>query len=124
MAQTGIANKSAFLRKMAIDGHVINLNLAELNEVGRLFRITAKNVNQIARRVNSGGEAYRQDVADVNARLTEIREGFGKLLTELSGLADPKPGKRFVKPLTVRDLSGYNPLTGETEIAGGGEEGA
>ena len=44
MAQTGIKNKSAFLRKMAIDGHVINLELTSINEVGRLLRITANKV--------------------------------------------------------------------------------
>ncbi|MDR3209911.1 MAG: MobC family plasmid mobilization relaxosome protein [Oscillospiraceae bacterium] len=66
MAQTKISNKSAFLRKMAIDGHVINLDLTELNEIGKLLRVTANNVNQIAKRVNSGGGAYREDVAEVN----------------------------------------------------------
>jgi hypothetical protein len=55
MAQTNIRNKSAFIRKMCIDGHVIHLDMQTLNEIGRLLRITASNVNQIARRVNSGG---------------------------------------------------------------------
>jgi hypothetical protein len=55
MAQTNIKNKSAFIRKMCIDGHVINLDTQSLNEIGRLLRITANNVNQIAHRANSGG---------------------------------------------------------------------
>ena len=104
MAQTNIRNKSAFIRKMCIDGHVINLDLAGLNEIGRLLRITANNVNQIARRVNSGGEAYREDVADVNRQLESIRADFGKLLTSLSALTDNKPGKVFIPPPTWRDL--------------------
>ena len=104
MAQTKIRNKSAFIRKMCIDGHVINLDMAGLNEIGRLLRITANNVNQIARRVNGGGEAYREDVADVNRQLESIRADFGKLLTSLSALTDNKPGKAFTPPLTWRDL--------------------
>jgi hypothetical protein len=52
-AETGISNMSAFIRKMCIDGHVINLDLPELNEVGRLIRITANNTNQIARRATA-----------------------------------------------------------------------
>jgi hypothetical protein len=70
--------------------------------------VTANNVNQLSKRVNSGGEAYRNDVAEVNQQLTEIREDFGKLLSSLSEITDPKPGKFFVKPLTIRDLPEYN----------------
>jgi hypothetical protein len=119
MEQTGCSNKSAYLRKIAIDGHVINLDLPGLNEIGRLLRVTANNVNQIAKRVNGGGEAHRADVAEINTQLAAIRTDFGRLLTSLSELTNPKPGKRFVKPLTWRDLPGYNPLTGDMELTGG-----
>jgi hypothetical protein len=103
MAQTGIRNKSAFIRKMCIDGHVINLDSPLLNEIGRLLRITANNVNQIAVRVNSGGNAYREDVTEVNAQLTEIRSAFGKILSSLADIADAKPGKRFIPPPKLTD---------------------
>ena len=105
MAQTGITNKSAFIRKMAIDGHVINFDSTTINEIGKLLRITANNVNQIARRVNSGGGAYREDIAEVNSQLTEIREDFGKALGFLSAIADGKPGKRFMTPIRISDLT-------------------
>ena len=86
MAQVGIRNKSAYIRKMAIDGHMIILDTPELKEIGRLLRITANNVNQIARRVNSGGAAYREDVAEVNSQLETIRADFGQVLSDLSRL--------------------------------------
>lgn len=108
MAQSGIKNKSAFIRKMCIDGHVFNLDLPAINEIKRLLSITANNVNQISRRVNSGGEAYRNDVAEVNEQFTEIRSDFGNLLTVLSEIASAKPGKRFIAPPTIRDLPEYN----------------
>ena len=104
MAQCQIRNLSAYLRKMAIDGHVINLQISELDEIGRLLRITAGNANQIARRVNSGGEAYREDVADVNNQLTEIRAAFGKILASLAALDNAKPGKRFIPPPKITDI--------------------
>jgi len=106
MAQTKIRNKSAFIRKMCIDGHVINLDLAGLNEIGRLLRITANNANQLARRVNSGGSAFREDVAEVNRQLTELRTDFGKLLDSLSALTNTKPGKLFIPPPKVTDFTG------------------
>ena len=118
MALTGISNKSAFIRKMCIDGHVFNLDLTTLNEIKRLLGITANNVNQIARRVNSDGGAYRNDVAEVNKQLTGIRSDFGKLLALLSEVAGAKPGKRFIPPPTVRELAEYTkPLAPETEGA-------
>jgi hypothetical protein len=107
MALTGIQNKSAFIRKMCIDGHVFNLDLPTLNEIKRLLSITANNVNQISRRVNSSGHAYREDIAHTNNQLTEIRTEFGKLLTLLSEVANAKPGKRFIPPPTIRDLPEY-----------------
>jgi len=112
MAKTGIKNKSAFIRKMCIDGHVFNLDLTTLNEIKRLLGITANNVNQMTRRVNSGGNVFREDVAEVNSQLTEIRSDFGKLLSLLTEIADAKPGKRFIAPPTIRDLPEYNKTAG------------
>jgi hypothetical protein len=34
----------------------------------------------------------------------ELRADFGKLLTMLSEITDPKPGKRFIQPLKLKDL--------------------
>ena len=108
MAQTNITNKSAFLRKMAIDGHVINLDITTLNEISKLLRVTANNVNQIAVRVNNGGNARREDVSEVNTQLTKIRKDFGDVLRTLTDVANAKPGKRFIPPPTIRDLPDYN----------------
>ncbi len=105
MAQTGIQNKSAFIRKMCIDGHVINLDLKQLDEIKMLLSVTANNANQIARRVNSGGEAYRNDVAEVSEQLVEIRLMFGELLTLLSDFASAKPGNLFIPPPKITDVA-------------------
>ena len=117
MALTGIRNKSAFIRKMCIDGHVFNLDLSALNEIKRLLGITANNVNQIARRVNSGGDIYGNDFIEVNEQLKAIRLDFGRLLAQLTELTTAKPGKRFIKPPTIRDLPEY----AERQSVAGGE---
>jgi hypothetical protein len=116
MAETGITNKSAFIRKMCIDGHVFVLQMDTLNELKRLLGITANNVNQIARRVNSGGSAYRQDVAEVNEQLTEIRVVFGKLLVLLSDVTVAKPGKRFIPPLKISDTGYQEPPASAEDV--------
>ena len=46
MTQTGITNTSAFIRKMAIDGYVINLDLSEVRELTRLLRICSNNIGR------------------------------------------------------------------------------
>ena len=104
MAQTGIRNKSAFIRKMCIDGHVIVLDSQQLNEIGRLLRITSNNANQLAKAANSGYGTSREDVAEVNNQLTELRTQFGDLLSALSDVANAKPGKRFISPPKITDF--------------------
>ena len=86
MAQTPTRNLSAFIRKMCIDGMVINLNIPQLDEIGKLLRVTANNANQIAKRVNSGGGAYREDVAEMNSQLEAVRNQFGEVLNGLARL--------------------------------------
>ena len=82
-----IRNMSAYIRKMCIDGYIINFNASELNEIGRLLRVTANNVNQIAKQANINGEIERSDITEVNEQLTQIRLSFGTALESLSNLS-------------------------------------
>jgi hypothetical protein len=96
MTEVKIKNKSAFIRKMAIDGFIINLDCKELTEIGRLLHITSNNVNQIATWANSDGQMYCNEIAEVNNQLTEIRIMFGKILTMFTEIGDSKTGKYSV----------------------------
>ena len=84
MALAGIQNMSAYIRKMCIDGYTVNLKIPELTECARLLRYTSNNVNQIARRVNSDGGVYPDEVDEISARLTEASRLFGNILEQLS----------------------------------------
>jgi hypothetical protein len=118
MARTGISNKSAFIRKMCIDGHVFNLELNTLNEIKRLLGISSNNLNQLTRRVNGGGNIYREDVEGLSEQYKDIRLCFGDVLTFLSELTNAKPGKRFIPPPTIRDLPEYKTLNDCTDTSG------
>lgn len=85
-ALAGIRNTSAYLRKMAIDGYVINLNIKQLNEISQLLRITSNNINQMAKRANETGSIYETDVADVKNQLDSIKADFGEVMKSLSKL--------------------------------------
>ena len=72
MAEFGTDNMGAFVRKMVIDGYIVKLDLPELQEIIRLLGSIANNVNQIARRVNAGGNVYKEDLEEVNANLEQV----------------------------------------------------
>ena len=84
MALAGIRNMSAYIRKMCIDDYITHLQIPELTECAKLLRYTSNNVNQIARRVNSGGGVYPDEVDEIRAKLTEASELFGNILEQLS----------------------------------------
>ncbi len=81
-----IRNRSAYIRKMCIDGYIVNLEIPELDACVKYLRSASNNLNQIARRVNSGGSAYREDVAELGGRLAEISRQFGQVLHALAEL--------------------------------------
>ena len=86
MEQLGTENMSAYLRKMAIDGQVIKLDLPELKEIRFLLRRTSDNLNQLTKRANANGRIYNEDLADIQVRLDTIWDAANLLLQELAKL--------------------------------------
>ena len=84
MAEFGTDNMGAFVRKMVIDGYIVKLDLPELQEIIRLLGSIANNVNQIARRVNAGGNAYKEDLDEINANLDQNYKMLRKVMKSLS----------------------------------------
>ena len=84
MAQLGIENMSAYLRKMAIDGYVVKLDMPELRELTLRMKSISTSENQIAKRVNSTGNIYETDIEEIKKNQEEIYEGIRKILTSLS----------------------------------------
>lgn len=80
MEQAGISNMAAYLRKMAIDGYVVKLELPELRDFISLLRRTSNNFNQIARRVNSTDRIYADDIAEMKNLLEQIWEADNRIL--------------------------------------------
>ena len=86
MAQLGTTNMGAYLRKMAIDGYVVKLDLPELREMVSLLRRSSNNLNQLARRANETGRIYPEDLADIRqnqAQLWESAKGILRVLSKL-----------------------------------------
>lgn len=86
MLDMGVLNRSAYLRKMALDGYCVRLDLEAVNELTRLLRICSNNLNQYAKRANETGSIYKADIEDLQQRLDAIWQRQKELLTELAGI--------------------------------------
>jgi len=87
MQELGTTNREAYLRKIAIDGMIVKLEVQELKEIVSLMRRTSNNVNQIARRLNETGRIYEADITDVHNRQEQLWNMLNSLITKLSGIA-------------------------------------
>ena len=72
MEQLGIHNRRAYLRKMAIDGYIIQVDTKDIKEMNKLLSAIGRNINQIAKRVNAGGPTYQADMEEIRERLDQI----------------------------------------------------
>ena len=70
--QLGTENKSAYLRKMALDGYIINVDYSIIKENTAQLQRIGNNANQIAKRMNQTGSLYAADVAEVKELLKQI----------------------------------------------------
>lgn len=80
MAELGISNLSAYLRKMAVDGYIIHLDMSDIQDMIRLLRICSNNLNQYARRANETGSIYAADIEDLRTRLDDLWNGMDQLI--------------------------------------------
>ena len=87
MERLGILNREAYLRKMALDGYAVRLDLPELKELLSLLRRHSSNLNQLVRRVNTTGRVYEADLEDIIKRQSELWEAIGQILTRLASLS-------------------------------------
>ena len=65
-------NMAAYLRKIAIDGYIIQRDHADIKAMTAEIQKIGVNVNQIARRVNATGNAYQEDIEEIKGVLAEI----------------------------------------------------
>ena len=56
---------AAYLRKMAIDGYVIQVDHSDIKEMTAQIQKIGVNINQIARRANATGNVYQEDIEEI-----------------------------------------------------------
>ena len=65
-------NFSAYARKMLVDGYIVNMDTTDIRAQTAELQKIGVNVNQIARRINSTGTVYAQDIEDIKGALAKI----------------------------------------------------
>lgn len=85
--EIGIRSMGAYLRKMAMDGVCIQLDLGEeLTAIRSLLGRCSSNLNQYAKAANAAGSIYEEDIRDLQALMTEIWNNQRELLKRLSDI--------------------------------------
>ena len=72
MQQLPTQRYGAYLRKMAIDGYIINMDTTDIKAFTAELGAIGRNINQISKRVNAGGSVYKEDIQEIRERLDEI----------------------------------------------------
>ena len=86
MAEAGVQNMSAYLRKMAIDGYIVNLDLSDIKEAVRLLRYSGNNLNQYAKKANENGSIYKGDIEDLKAKYDKLWESLNEIIERLAAI--------------------------------------
>ena len=72
MQEAGVNHPSAYLRKMAMDGYILKLDLGDLQEIQRLARINSNNINQIAHKANAENHISQDEIDAVKNYQREL----------------------------------------------------
>ena len=69
---SGMKNKSAFLRKLILYGYVYDVDYSYLRNYNTELGRISSNLNQIAKRINSTGNIYKEDMDEVKELMNEV----------------------------------------------------
>ncbi len=83
MAEAQTSNQRAYLRKMAVNGYIIPVDISSLTELLFLIRKSSDNINQIARFVNETGNFYEQEVEDLQKEIQKIWKSVNQILEKV-----------------------------------------
>ena len=88
MAEAGISNMGAYMRKMALNGYVLHVDLSDIRELVALQRRCANNLNQVAIHVNTYGGIYPEEIKALQRDYETLWEPLSDLLKKLSAVVE------------------------------------
>ena len=88
MAEAGISNLSAYVRKMALNGYVLHVDLSYIRELVSLQRRCANNLNQVAIQANTYGGIYPEEITQLQKDYAALWGPLSDLLKKLSAVTE------------------------------------
>lgn len=88
MAESGIRNMGAYMRKMALNGYVLHVDLSPVRELVSLQRRCSNNLNQVAIQANTYGGIYPEEIAALQRDYAALWRPLSDLLKKLSALVE------------------------------------
>ncbi len=88
MAEAGIRNMSAYIRKMALNGYVLHVDLSDIRELVALQRRCANNLNQVAVHANTYGGIYPDEIKVLQRDYADLWRPLSDLLKLLSEIIE------------------------------------
>lgn len=86
MEEIGTQNLSAYIRKMALNGYVLHVDLSPIRELVSLQRRCSNNLNQIAIHANTYGvyqseiSALQKDYAELWGRVSDVLKRLAEVV--------------------------------------------
>lgn len=87
MAEAGIRNMGAYMRKMALNGYVLHVDLSPVRELVSLQRRCSNNLNQVAIHANTYG-VYPEEIKALQNDYAELWGPLSALLEKLSQVVE------------------------------------
>ena len=69
---SGMKSKSSFIRHLILYGYVYDVDYEHLREYNTILARIGNNLNQIAKRINSTGNIYQDDMNEVKELMNEV----------------------------------------------------
>ena len=88
MVEAGIRNMGAYMRKMALNGYVLHVDLSDIRELVSLQRRCANNLNQVAIHVNTYGGIYPDEIKALQRDYADLWGPLSDLLKKLSAVVE------------------------------------
>ena len=83
MELVGLTNMSTYLRKISMDGYLINVDYTYIKEMNAELSAIGRNINQIAARANSTKIIYAEDITEIKKKQEEIWQLQKSILSNL-----------------------------------------
>ena len=83
MQLTKERSKSAFIRRMILEGYLLEVDFSELNRYNFLLSNISNNINQIAHRINETRSIFQSDIDNIKEEMKKLWQLQRSMLSSL-----------------------------------------